>query len=884
MTWWLFQVGAFLGTVALSTASGISIPKRLRTATSQVSFSSRPDLEASNAFDPAFIYVEFLNRCSGASLDMDSCLVSSTVSAFMGMENGRKLQQEEEGCTSGPDINEELLRLVMDVSKAQCIASDVSISDAEFEITVAGFMTIFSSTECFCADDAASQLLLMEITLDAAADCAQVELDMPQCLKDHVLLYLTSSTPDISSNVGVQRKLQDSTSTCEQSYLLNGLAMYAATMLEDGKVKCAAQDISVGTDQLLKAHSDLVSVFSAQQCWGVNSDTDCEVVTSDDDIDSTSGGGINGLGVAIRYIEQCAGVDINMDSCLTSTSISALLPVAFAQSQPSRERLLQLSDNEPECMAPKLSDLTLRYIVGESALKCSSKGIDASEEEIEQTVNNFIDFFGAQECWVALCEEQTNPSEEMYKLLFEEIAQCAGAHFNWNPCLLDQLFELLVSSGPPNASLEGVRRKLQVTFEPCASSESSEAEFTFVVNMLLAGAEQNCVELGETVSPADVAEAQVELLKLFTAQQCWGAASDCAVPENDYRFAYLKFVEERISMMLGECVGAEAITCVFSRSIEVMQGMELLGWSVDGHSDLAQVDDDLSTLCVPPAISEVDVGDIAKHAQAYCVASGIPALDSDDYSAAIEGLHVLVSETSCWDDLCQPDIKNFITGEWIEYCTSLNLEFLLAQVQSNTALDIEMVECMVNYILPTGVESFTSLTCEPPLPGLGVCGHEIGEEAYVQCGGEITLPATTTTPSMQFSMSFSFDDWFPPEGNGPEVDAYINEACNVIQYLHSNMTMSCLQPVCDGLWIEDTLTVDNGVVGEDDDSTDDKSTIVETPQPTKQPTPRPSTKPTPSSSSKPTPPATRSNGSIPSSGRFAAFFIAVVLVFSSLMV
>lgn len=883
MTWWLFQVGAFLGTVALSTASGISIPKRLRTATSQVSFSSRPDLEASNAFDPAFIYVEFLNRCSGASLDMDSCLVSSTVSAFMGMENGRKLQQEEEGCTGGPDINEELLRLVMDVSKAQCTASGVSISDAEFETTVAGFMTIFGASECFCADDAASKLLLMEITLDAAADCAQVELDMPQCLKDHVLHYLTSSNPGISSDFGIQRKLQDPTSTCEQSYLLNGVAMYAATMLEEGKVKCAAQDISVGTDQLLKAHSDLVSVFSAQQCWGVDSDTDCEVVTSDDDIDNTGGDGINGLGVAIRYIELCAGVDVNMDSCLTSTSISALLPVAFAQTQPYRGRLLQLSDIDSECIAPELSELTLRYIVGESAIKCSSKGVDASEEEIEQTVNNFMNFFGAQQCWLALCEEQADPSAVMFKLFFEEIAQCSGAHLNWNPCLSDQLFEL-ISSGPPNDSSEGVRRKLQTIFEPCTSSESIEAEFAFVVNMLLAGAEQNCLELGDTVSPGDVAEAQAELFKMFTAQQCWGTARDCAVPDNDYRNAYLKFVEERISMMLGECVGAEESTCVFSRSIEVMQGMELLGWSVDGHSDLVQVDDDLSTLCVPPAISEVDVGDIAKHAQAYCVASGIPALKSDEYNAAIDGLNALVAETSCWDDLCQPAIKNFITEEWMEYCTSLNLGFLFAQVQSNTALDIEMVECMVNYILPKGEETIAPLTCEPPLPGLGLCGQEIGEEAYVQCGGEITLPATTTTPPMQFSMNFGIDDWFPPEGNGPEVEAYINEACNVIEFLQSSMTMSCLQPVCDGLWIEDTLTVDNGVVGEDDDSTDDKSAIVETPQPTKQPTPRPSTKPTPSSSSKPTPPATKSNGSIPSSGRFAALSIAVVLVLSSLMV
>lgn len=850
-------------------------------------------VETNDAYNPAIVFVEFLNRCSGANLDMETCLVSSTVMAFMDMENGpeRKLQTVEEGC-GGPDIDEQGLRLVMDGTKTQCIQSGVSISNEEFETTVAGFMTIFQS-DCFCADNAESRLILMEITLDTAADCAQVDLYMPQCLKDHVVLTLSSVTANpgmdsATTDGGIQRKLQDLavSSTCDHSTLLAGLAMYAATVLEEGKAECAALDVTIGADQLIQAHSALVSIFSAQQCWGMTSDTGCEEGKSDDELGDISGG-LDGIGIAIRYIEQCAGFEMNTDSCLTSSSMSAIFPAAFSQSQPVRGRSLQVSEGEADCIPPDLNELTLRYIVGQSALQCSSKGLDSSEQEVEQTVNILTDFFGAQECWVALCEEQAHPSADMYKLIFEEIAQCAGAHFNWNPCLLDQIFALLVSSGTQNDSLERVRRNLQGTFEPC-TNESNEAEFTFVVNMLLAGAEQKCLELGEMVAPGDVAEAQTELLKLFTSQQCWGMQIDCAVPENDYRSAYLTFVEERINMVLSECVGAETSTCVFNRSIEVMNGMKLLGWSLDGRSDLfQQIATDPSALCVAPSITEDEVDEIAKYAQAFCVSSGTPMLDFDEYDGAIKNLNSVVTESTCWDELCQSAIKDFILKEWMDHCTSLNLKFLFNQVKSNTDLDTDMVECMVSYILSKEEEINASVICEHPH---GECGMDIGEEAFLHCGGNINFPTTTTSPPIQFSMNFGIDDWFPSGQNEQEVGAYVNEACSVIEYLHSSMTMSCLQPVCDGLWIEDTLTV-AGSIGVDDDGTDGKTTIVEAPtgtsplnqQPTRQPTRNPSSKPTPNLSSKPTPLPAKTNDS-PSSGCEAALYLAGVVAFTSLIV
>ena len=77
-------------------------------------------------------------------------------------------------------------------------------------------------------------------------------------------------------------------------------------------------------------------------------------------------------------------------------------------------------------------------------------------------------------------------------IMFEEVAQCAGAELDFNPCLVHQIFEKIFSSDDPNPTFDGVRGKLEQKFdnpgefEPtdlCAS-QPNEAELYLNIRSL----------------------------------------------------------------------------------------------------------------------------------------------------------------------------------------------------------------------------------------------------------------------------------------------------------------------------------------------------------------------------------------------------------------
>ena len=117
-------------------------------------------------------------------------------------------------------------------------------------------------------------------------------------------------------------------------------------------------------------------------------------------------------------------------------------------------------------------------------------------------MGDFMNFFGADQCWVSLCEEGSNPSELMLRIVLEEIAHCAGADFGDHQCIYDQVFALLFTSDASDSTFDGVRRKLEHALggpgqeAPCEGQPSDE-ELAFISGLLLAGAAEQCMELGE---------------------------------------------------------------------------------------------------------------------------------------------------------------------------------------------------------------------------------------------------------------------------------------------------------------------------------------------------------------------------------------------------
>ena len=834
------------------------------------------------------VMFEYMNRCSEANLDTDSCLVSKALNALMGM-GGPPPSNEgtnpsstfppstafatttappsrflQEDCPGAPDISEQDFRIMMGDTRAQCVLSGVSISDEEFDNVVIGFMMIFSSDSCFQQLCEGPNVMLMEIMFDEIADCAQVKPDMPQCLRSGLFEMMLNGGED------GQRNLLHNSSGCQgpsEAEILFQVSIF----LEGAMTKCSELGEPVSQTQLDKATTDLATIFAATHCTGgCDEGTNGDHGDHRDDDCMQNNSGMNSFNIAVKYIEQCVDFDLNTDTCLVSNTINALIagPVATDphNGQSFGHRFLQTSSNGEGCIPPEFDESMLHTIVEGSMLRCFS-----TAQEVEDTVSTLMSLFGATECWEDLCAEQSNPSEALVGIILQEIGQCAGADLGFNSCLLDQFFAFISSpDSPDDAANDGVRRRLQVILGK--TEDPNEDQVRFLVGLMLAGAEEMCIEMGETFAVGEIAKAESELIKLFESQHCWGIPSDCNGNSNcneDNDSSYLGFVKHSTTWMLGQCLDVGELSCVFSRSIDVMHSMRLLGWSHNGHPDPNnhQIGPDFSSICLPPTLIEYDIDQIAAHAQAYCMTEKDDrAQDAAHYNQTVQHLKNLVARSDCWEDLCHPEMKDAIDESWMNTCASTDLKFLTNRESfGGTSLDIDRLRCMAEFIASDMRGPNESLTCSLPRLGTGVCGMDSGRAAYIHCGGVVTPPSPS--PSLSSSMSFSmgynwaqFED--PDNGFSMQYDdwlmIYIGEVCSLIATMQSETSKCCLKPICDGLWIEDALAFD---IEKDHDFTSptsspsialDVSTLMPTPAATILSSENVSLSPSPTSNSPPT--------------------------------
>jgi len=937
-------------------------------------------------FNPVNIYFEYLNQCSEAELNKDSCLVSKTIQFFSEMDGPPSsmgddddgeilLAPEESGegedndCDT-PDVSEQDLRYIMDSVRLEC----GSVPDQEFESAVAGFTTLFSNVECnakLCDDESLpSDPLFIEIMFEEASACAGVEPDMPVCLRDHILGLLFSEPPDMdwdddgtTHEHSLQRKLQNSCETPSESEFVFFLSM----MLDETEAQsaCALEGVSITSDDIYKATTDIAQVFASPHCLldegGCTDDYSSfdddyqvcplcyrftlfvvvphvltEVISSlsltqhqfdDDDSMMLDAGGLNGMNIAISYIEQCADLELNRDTCLYESTIHSLMSMDMSPSQPnSHHRFLQMAsgDDVDQCQAPELpNELFVRSIVDGAKDDCMNKGLVISDQEVDDTVADFVSLFGAQDCWIQLCEEGSNgngPSEFMIQIMIEEIASCAGADLeSIDPCLFDQMMNLLFSPGDNDDgfggdSLDRVRRRLQDTFDnthtnnnddlalepsPCVE-EPNDAEIYFVVSLLMAGAEEQCLELGETLHPGATSLASAELFKLFSAQHCWGVPADNGCEhdnknhEDGAHSTYLDFLKEETTWMLGQCADVEEMSCVFSRSIEVIHGMHQHHHTTMNNDIHQLAQHEISHMCAAPVDHEFDIYQIATHAKEHCFHVGA-FVHSDHYQQAVDDIHKLMTMPECWEDLCHPESKDAILDEWMHSCAMMDIKF------HDESLDRDMLKCMTEYIVPS-IEEGDNWACSLSHDHQS-CNRMALKDAYIHCGGEVATPSPT--PLMQLSMSFAYtendydwaiyepemsfsytfeddfsmpygdDDWqvVPPPSpphhhEDEEMNLYIDEVCHLISNLSSETAQYCLEPVCDGLWLDDAVVNDNNHHENDDawkysvSPTPQPSSVefvpVKTSSPTSVPTSmpitaKPSAKPTPKPTNQPSP-------------------------------
>ena len=122
-------------------------------------------------------------------------------------------------------------------------------------------------------------------------------------------------------------------------------------------------------------------------------------------------------------------------------------------------------------------------------------------------------------CWAQLCDESSSPSDLFFRLLFEDVAKCAGVDTTViHPCILNSIFDTIFSTD--NEDIGQLRRALEDT---SSCDQPNSAEIDLFVSMVLKEADATC-----DANTGDFGMAFDALTKIFGASTCWGGAEDCS--------------------------------------------------------------------------------------------------------------------------------------------------------------------------------------------------------------------------------------------------------------------------------------------------------------------------------------------------------------------
>ncbi len=922
---------------------------------SRLSLSSahRVHEENDDGFNDGKAAFDWLSQCAGAEFDTETCLVSKTLDALIYMDSPsqdddatfptrrRFLQEqgEEGGCL--PDLSENDLRYLMNGSRAECNQVSIEYTDQYFEEVLSEFLKVLSNENCW-NELCSSPEILMKLMFDHAMQCANVDLDVNQCIKDQIMSMMLGEYEDDDDYYGggydddyygggghddgmttynpnhrhrALRSLQDVMTDCVEVNEFE-LAFFASFMLMEVEGRCNALGVSLTPEDISKASDDLVTLFSSTHCFG--DAHACDHGNDDGNDDEYDGGTVvapdqgegqlDHFAIGIKYVEQCANIELDLDSCLTRKTLDFFKSWG---SSPSMHRSLQYEESdEGGCMVPEIDETLLNALAFDAKQQCiAATGTPISDEEYNSSVEAMYEFVNAQNCWLSLCEEGENPSRMLLEITFEEIGICAQADLDAiDPCLLNQIFDLIFNVGESSdeGGIGDLRRKLQRSLsnqdvpepsdDPC-EDQPSDAELYFIVNLLLAGASESC----PNVSGSQVSKAETELFKLFGAQSCWVEMSGCEhndEPSSPKEASYLEFVENKSIDMLAQCAEiTDATSCVFWRSLETLRFMGN-GQAENSNGPLLQhaFQEAVSNICIPPSVTDDDIKELTYHALDYCSYSGLP-VESHHVSQALADLKKLIAKPDCFEDLCTVEIKEMIVEEWLSDCASLDTRYLTRPTNyssdySSQPLDNDTLHCMTKYLVQTQTQAGSEDQWECSLPHISpnfVCGEDptnpsdIMKEAYIYCSGEEKSHPPSPSPDMSmsfvyhegdlsdldnwsdmyetyfsYSMSYNWQGVGQSSGNHHEHEEdntsamlpYVLEVCHLLGDLDSDQSRECLKPVCD-YGIEGALSFEDSddMFGPEWDTAQTDSPTM---MPTVQPTSQPSLKPTSQPSSKPT--------------------------------
>ena len=445
-------------------------------------------------FDVIGAVLDEAMQCPGVTIDPESCLVSTALQGLnevMGFDEGgdesgghghrRRLIHSVPGLCTPPEIDEDEVRLTLELAATSCSQAGIAVEPQEIDTTVDSVIHAFSSS---CFDSICHRMMAetLALSFDSAASCAGIAPFADDCL--------TQGTLKAFADEGADFRFPEFTlELCHFGEL--ELETLAAKITEVGDV-CLAEDGGVEStlDDIEQLASDLAALFDASTCWDSYCVSDTYMDDDNDDNYSTGGDDYDDdvstefiTKLVVEHMFECAGVPATTSSapsCLDTTlegflfnngggggggseftspsSSAAAANVNAVQSSmvPIRRHLQQVpkfasvnggpeataneQDNDTtaygefgneeypdqdeydnNCIVPEVDTESMEFLVAVAKGTCENEGHIVTDSEVTAVTNKYTALFTASHCWEELCHD-----EFYIKLIGDYLKDCAG--------------------------------------------------------------------------------------------------------------------------------------------------------------------------------------------------------------------------------------------------------------------------------------------------------------------------------------------------------------------------------------------------------------------------------------------------------------------------
>jgi len=439
-------------------------------------------------------------QCPGVTIDADSCLASTALQGLdemMGFGGGsdedgdeigghhhrrrRHLIHSVPGLCTPPEIDEDEVRLMLELAATACSQAGIAVDPQEIDTTLDSVIHAFSSS---CFDSICHRMMAETLAFgfDSVASCAGIAPFADDCL--------TQGTLKAYANEGADFRFPELTlELCHFGEL--ELETLTEKIAEVGDVCLAEEGIESTQDDIEQLASNLAALFDATSCW----DSYCVSDTYDDDNNYSTGDDDGDEGSAefftklmIEHMFECAGVpatnsSTGTPSCLDTTLESFLFyggsgggeftPVASSAAAadahavqssvaPVRRHLQQLhqfasvnggseetsketsneKDNDTtahgefgneeysnqdedeynyDCIVPEIDTESMEFLIAMAKGTCENKNHVVTDSEVMAVTNKYTTLFTASHCWEQLCHDEFH-----LKLIGEYFKDCVG--------------------------------------------------------------------------------------------------------------------------------------------------------------------------------------------------------------------------------------------------------------------------------------------------------------------------------------------------------------------------------------------------------------------------------------------------------------------------